>query len=111
MAFRNLQTVYLMIEVTMLKKANCWEVMACGREPGGKHASAQGVCPAALDTSANGLNGGKNAGRICWAVGGTFCGEARRSAHAEGQLTCLLCRFFKQVQQEEGEQFHFFPPE
>jgi len=33
-----------------------------------------GVCPAVVDTSSNGLNGGKNGGRMCWAITGTFCG-------------------------------------
>ncbi len=55
------------------KKLNCWEYMKCGREPGGEKADELGICPAAADSSFDGLNRGKNAGRICWAVAGTFC--------------------------------------
>ncbi len=33
-----------------------------------------GVCPAVVDTSSNGLNRGKNGGRMCRAITGTFCG-------------------------------------
>lgn len=41
---------------------NCWEYMKCGRQPEGKKAAEKGICPAAKDTSFNGINRGKNAG-------------------------------------------------
>ena len=43
----------------MAKKQNCWEFMKCGREPGGERVKELGVCPVALDSSANGINSGK----------------------------------------------------
>jgi hypothetical protein len=57
-----------------MPKKNCWEVKQCGREPGGSKTADMGVCPAAADSSSDGVNGGKNGGRICWALAGTFCG-------------------------------------
>ncbi|MFC1692903.1 two-CW domain-containing protein [Candidatus Latescibacterota bacterium] len=61
----------------MYKGENCWEFMNCGRQPDGKNEQELGVCPAPQDTSFDVLNRGKNAGRICWAVAGTFCGNKK----------------------------------
>ena len=86
----------------MSMKSNCWEVMSCGREAGGAKNAEMGVCPAALEVSCDELNGGKNAGRICWAVSGTFCGGIKQGTFAQKQLSCMTCDFFNQVQAEEG---------
>lgn len=83
-------------------KQNCWEFKGCGREPGGSKVSELGVCPAVTDTSSNGLNNGKNGGRICWAVTGTFCGGKVQGAFAQKQLSCMNCDFFKKAKAEEG---------
>ncbi|MBT8371025.1 MAG: protein kinase [Deltaproteobacteria bacterium] len=84
------------------KKINCWQYMKCGREPGGKKASRLGVCPAAADISFDGINDGKNAGRFCWAVAGTFCGGTVQGSFAEKRESCLTCDFFNKVRSEEG---------
>ncbi|MDM8522438.1 protein kinase [Desulfococcaceae bacterium HSG8] len=84
------------------KKLNCWEYMKCGREPGGEKADELGICPAAADSSFNGLNRGKNAGRICWAVAGTFCGGEIQGSFADKRKSCMRCNFFKQIREEEG---------
>jgi hypothetical protein len=55
------------------KKLNCWEFMKCERQPGGLLAEERGVCPASIDPTHNGKNGGNNAGRYCWKVAGTMC--------------------------------------
>ncbi len=86
---------------------NCWEVHSCGRQPGGAHVHNHGVCPAATETSSNGINGGKNAGRICWAVTGTLCGSEVplfpiQGTHAQKPRSCLTCNFYQQVKDEEG---------
>ncbi len=86
----------------MGEKRNCWEEMKCGREPGGPNSAEFGICPAINDTSSEGLNGGKNGGRICWAISGTFCGGAVQGAYTEKHITCMNCEFFKLVQNEEG---------
>jgi len=85
------------------KAKNCWEYMKCGRQPGGNKADEQGICPAAQDKSFNGINRGKNAGRICWALAGTFCGERVQGSFAEKRKSCMTCDFYQQVQQEEGK--------
>jgi CRP-like cAMP-binding protein len=83
-------------------KINCWEYKKCGREPGGIKSYELGVCPAAIDTSFDGINRGKNAGRFCWAVAGTFCGGSAQGTFAEKRESCLSCDFFCKVRHEEG---------
>ena len=50
----------------MKSSQNCWEAKKCGREPHGSNVNELGVCPAAVDTASDGLNGGKNGGRISY---------------------------------------------
>ncbi len=83
-------------------KQNCWEYKNCGREIGGGKTEELGVCPAASDTSFNNINRGKNAGRICWAVAGTFCGNNVQGTFAEKRESCLKCDFFESVRHDEG---------
>ena len=85
-----------------MSKANCWEVKKCGREKGGVKTAEFGECPAAADSSSNGVNDGKNAGRICWAVAGTFCGGKVQGDFAQKQVSCMACEVFKQVKSEQG---------
>ncbi len=84
------------------ERLNCWEFMKCGREPGGAQIAHLGVCPAAADISFDGIHLGKNAGRICWAVAGTFCGGKVQGSFAEKRASCISCDFFQKVQGEEG---------
>ncbi len=92
------------------KKKNCWEYTGCGRQPGGAKAKELGVCPAATDTKANGLNGGKNAGRLCWAVAGTLCGGKEQGSNVQKQSECVRCNFFAHVHEEEGDNFKLLKP-
>jgi hypothetical protein len=84
------------------KRANCWDVLGCERGPGGALAVREGLCPAAADTSANGVNTGTNGGRVCWAISGTFCGLESEGSAAKKFISCLSCDFFYQVLEEEG---------
>lgn len=84
------------------KKINCWEFMKCQREPGGARAAELGICVAATDSSYEGINAGKNAGRICWAVAGTCCGGEIQGTFAEKRDSCTSCPFYRTVQNEEG---------
>jgi len=59
----------------MSRKINCWDFVKCGREFGGEKVAVLDLCPSSIDISADGLNDGKNGGRICWAIAGTFCKE------------------------------------
>ncbi len=86
----------------MAKKQNCWEYMKCGRQPGGHKSDELGICPAADDDSYDGINTGKNAGRFCWAVAGTFCGGKVQGTFADKRESCLSCGFFNKVRAEEG---------
>ncbi|MCM2284667.1 MAG: protein kinase [Desulfobacula sp.] len=86
----------------MPKKKNCWEYMQCGREPGGLNAEKAGVCPAAVDTTHDGINFGSCGGRFCWAVAGTLCSGKVQGSFAEKRESCTQCPFYKQVRAEEG---------
>lgn len=77
--------------------------MRCGREPGGNQVRYLGICPASIDVSYDGLNNGENAGRLCWAVAGTFCGGEIQGTFAEKRQNCLKCSFFKLVRDEEDK--------
>ena len=84
------------------RRLNCWEVMMCGREQGGKNIAELGVCPAATDPSFDGINSGKYGGRICWAVAGTLCGGCTQGSFVDKRPSCLDCDFYQMVQDEEG---------
>lgn len=94
----------------MAQKQNCWEFLKCGKELGGENITELSVCPAAIDTSANGLNGGINGGRICWAVTGTFCGDKVLGCFVKKHLNCRSCNFFKKVEKEEEAEFVLLKP-
>jgi hypothetical protein len=83
-------------------KLNCWEFTRCGRQPGGPRATDLGICPAASDPSANGLNGGARGGRICWALSGTMCGGKVQGTFAQKLANCMDCDFYRVVHAEEG---------
>ncbi|MCP4157052.1 MAG: hypothetical protein GY757_55580 [bacterium] len=85
--------------------ANCWEDKKCERQPGGSKVEEFGECPAATDTSADGLNNGKNGGRICWIIGGTLCGGEIQGSQAQKTENCTECDFYHKVKKEEGENF------
>jgi len=82
-------------------KRNCWEVKNCGREPGGVKVFELGVCPAAKEKRFDQVHGGRNAGRACWVVAGTFCGGKVQGTFALKTNTCLTCDFYHQVHDEE----------
>jgi hypothetical protein len=47
------------------------------------------------------MNGGKNGGRTCWAVAGTFCGGKVQGSYAAKLLTCIQCDFYDLVYEQE----------
>jgi len=81
---------------------NCWEFKGCERQPGGAKVRELGVCPAATETRTNGMNEGLNAGRVCWAVTGTFCGGKAQGTFATKIGSCMDCEFFGLVVNEQG---------
>jgi hypothetical protein len=64
-----------------------------------------GVCPAAIETSAHGTNGGKNAGRLCWRIAGTLCGGQVQGTYAMKAMNCSKCEFYLNTRKEEGADF------
>ena len=80
---------------------NCWEFMDCGREPGGARASERGICPSTIDLTLNGAHGGRNAGRACWVVAGTFCDSLLQGTYARKISSCEQCDFYQLVRSED----------
>jgi len=85
-----------------MAKQNCWEFKKCGREPNGAKVQELGVCPAAVESRVDGIHGGHNGGRVCWAVAGTLCGGKVQGTFAVKLGNCLLCEFHKKVLLEES---------
>jgi hypothetical protein len=88
-----------------MPKKNCWEVKNCGRQKGGIKVAEFGVCPAAIETRTEGINGGKTGGRACWAISGTLCGGKVQGVYAEKVGNCMKCEFYQSVRTEEGAGF------
>ncbi|HSH69575.1 MAG TPA: hypothetical protein VK997_06635 [Deferrisomatales bacterium] len=88
---------------------NCWEIKNCCREPGTVPRDGAVPCPAAHSTEFDGVNGGKNGGRICWYVAGTLCGGKQQGSFVDKQITCLACDFYHRVKKEEGTGFRVKP--
>jgi hypothetical protein len=51
------------------------------------------------------VHGGKNAGRACWVVAGTYCGGEAQGSFALKITDCSLCDFYNLVRDEEGRKF------
>ena len=94
----------------MAERLNCWEYAHCGREPGAQRSGEMDPCPAATDATYDGLNGGRNAGRFCWAVSGTLCDGKTQGTYARKQAQCRQCPFFRRVRVEEGCHFQLLKP-
>ena len=88
-----------------MERKNCWEYKNCGREPGGRNVNELGICPAAVADVFNGVNGGRNAGRYCWAIAGTLCKGEIQGIFARKFKSCLACSFYLEVERDEGSAF------
>jgi hypothetical protein len=86
-------------------KLNCWEYKKCGRQPGGDKEKELGICPASIDKRLDGIHEGKNSGRACWIVSGTYCKGQVQGTFAQKFKNCQECDFYKLVRQEEGAHF------
>ncbi len=91
-------------------KTNCWEHVKCQRQPGGALVGQAGPCPAATDTTCDGVNGGNNAGRLCWAIPGTLCEGKVQGDYSQKSSQCRECSFFRRVKYEEGCHFQLLTP-
>ena len=88
-------------------RKNCWDFKNCGREPGGSNSKALGICPAALEATLHGIHGGKNSGRTCWIIAGTFCGGSVQGTYASKFGSCEKCDFYNSVKAEEFPNFQY----
>lgn len=86
-------------------KKNCWEFKKCGREPMGAKVHELGICPAATSQKLNGIHMGKNGGRACWIVAGTFCKGEVQGSFAKKLSQCISCDFYNAVKAEEKDSF------
>lgn len=85
-----------------MRKLNCWEFKKCGRQAGGRRCGDE-PCPASVETRLDGVHGGKNAGRACWAVVGSMCGEVATGMFAVETEDCGRCAFYGKVRAEEQD--------
>jgi hypothetical protein len=85
-----------------MRALNCWEFMKCGREAGGTHVHDKGVCPAASFRGADGFLGGRNGGRACAYITGTFCAGTIQGTHAEKMKLCGACDFYHELREQHG---------
>ena len=88
-----------------MPKLNCWEFKRCGREPQGTQTGDLSICRASTETNVDGINGGYNGGRACWAIAGTLCGGEVQGTFATKLQNCIVCDFYALVKEEEGERF------
>ncbi len=90
-------------------KLNCWEVMKCEREPGGRQTLDLGVCPASQEKRLDGIHDGTNAGRSCWILAGTLCKGEVQGTFARKFDNCKACKFYLNVRKEESSKFKLSP--
>ena len=81
-------------------KLNCWEFMKCGKGPSGNGKSD--ICPVAVKTEADMLNGGVNGGRICWIIADTCSNGGVKCSDLHRESSCFSCEFRYKVTAEEG---------
>lgn len=86
-------------------RQNCWEIKKCGRQTGGDKSTELGVCPASVEIRTNGLNGGINGGRACWAIAGTMCDNEVQGTFAMKMGDCAVCEFYKSVLKTEDAEY------
>ena len=84
-----------------MKKYNCWEFMKCGKCPS-KNGNKSSICPVASETSANGLNGGIDGGRLCWVITADGCMDKVKCSDLHQGDFCYQCEFRYKVKNEEG---------
>ena len=91
-----------------MKKVNCWEHEQCGREPGGANAHEMGVCPATTMKEADGFCEGKNGGRACLYIAGTYCSGEVQGDYESKKKSCEKCSFHKLLREEERAKSFIF---
>jgi hypothetical protein len=83
-------------------KKNCWEFKSDLQESGKESKEGCSQCPVPQLTNYDGINGGKNGGRVCWLITGTLCSEDVQLTYSHKLGTCRKCDFYLTVEKEEG---------
>ena len=83
-------------------KLNCWNWKNCGRYPGGPKTSELGACPAATFGGSDGFLNGRNGGRACCYITGTFCGGKIQGTHMDKSKGCKECDYYFALKSEFG---------
>jgi len=83
--------------------------MKCGRQPEGEKVDELGVCPAAVPSEYDGVNGGALSGRFCWAIAGTLGGGKKHGKCCSKLKDCLHCEFMDLVRYQQGRNCVFTP--
>lgn len=87
------------------RKLNCWEYQGCGLGPLSEDEAPRPVCSAALAEELDGVHGGTNGGRACWAIADTMCeGCEGMTVEEKYATTCRKCALHYRVEIEEGLQ-------
>jgi len=84
-------------------KLNCWEFMKCERVTDGNRSIALGICPVAHSLKFDGVHGGIGAGRACWVIPETVCGDEVQGTYAQKFHRCSRCGFYEYVRSGEGQ--------
>ncbi|HUI45336.1 MAG TPA: hypothetical protein VL122_05030 [Nitrospirota bacterium] len=80
------------------------------RPPTGGHKAAEfGICPVTTLQTLDGVHGGENAGRACWAIAGSLCGGRIQGTFAQKLQNCWRCEVMNLVKKEENPKRSAFP--
>ncbi len=91
-----------------MSKLNCWEFFKCGREAGGEKVNELGICPAATFEAADGFLDGKNGGKACTYVAGTFCSGTIQGTAREKEKNCAACEFYNALRDRYGHEVSLY---
>jgi hypothetical protein len=83
-------------------KKNCWEVKSCQRCA---TIAGDDACPVCKETKLHGIHEGVNAGRACWVIPHTKCGDSIQGSFGSKFDNCMACNFYNMVKVEEKGSF------
>jgi hypothetical protein len=91
-------------QARLSRRLNCWEANKC---PAFKRLNngETALCPTPASSLLDGIHGGFQSGRACWAIDETLCGGKRQGDASEKVIECGSCGFYETVRQEEGKPF------
>lgn len=91
MSYRWIRDSALFSRTGKCMRENCWDFRNCTKTD----------CPVRTEDRLDGVHGGSNAGRACWAVPSTHCMGVQGSC-LDKKPHCSVCAFYQKVRREEG---------